>query len=71
MLKNGLLVREGDRSTGCVTYPHVPDEAWIDNNQTSYLVSICLLFLFILASSVSCEEARLWKDVHQYNSCKA
>ena len=50
--------REGDTSTWCGTYPHVPDEAQM-NNQASYLVSICLIFVFILASSVLCQEVRL------------
>ena len=29
-----------------LTYPHVPDEAQINNHQASYLVSICLIFVF-------------------------
>ena len=51
--------REGDTSTGCGTYPHVPDEAQANNHQASYLVSIRLIFIFILASSVPCREVRL------------
>ena len=51
--------REGDTSTGCRTYPHVPDEAQMNNHQASYLVSIRLIFIFILASSVPCREVRL------------
>ena len=51
--------REGDTSTGCGTYPHVPDEAQMNNHQASYLVSIHLIFIFILASSVPCREMRL------------
>ena len=30
-----------------LTYPHVPDEAQVNNHQASYLVSICLIFLFV------------------------
>ena len=51
--------REGDISTGCGTYPQVPDEAQMNNHQASYLVSIRLIFIFILASSVPCREVRL------------
>ena len=51
--------REGNTSTGCGTYPHVPDEAQMNNHQASYLVSICLIFVFILTSSVPCREVRL------------
>ena len=51
--------REGNTSTGCGTYPHVPDEAQMVNHQTSYLVSIHLLLVFILTSSVPCREVRL------------
>ena len=51
--------RESDISTGCGTYPHVPDEARMNNHQASYLVSIRLIFVFILASSVPCGEVRL------------
>ena len=51
--------REGDTSTGCGTYPHVPDEAQMNNHQASYLVNICLIFVFILASSVPSREVRL------------
>ena len=29
-----------------LTYPHVPDEARMNNHQASYLVSICLIFVF-------------------------
>ena len=46
--------REGDTSTWCGTYPHVPDEARMNEHQASYLVSIHLIFVFILASSVPC-----------------
>ena len=57
MLKNK---REGDTNTGCGTYPHVPDEARMNKQQqASYLVSIRLINLFILASSIPCEEVRL------------
>ena len=51
--------REGDTSTWCGTYAHVPDEAQMNNHQASYLVSIRLIFIFILASSVPCREVRL------------
>ena len=51
--------REGNSSTGCGTYPHIPDEAQMNNHQVSYLVSIRLIFVFILASSVLCQEMRL------------
>ena len=51
--------REGNTSTGCGTYPHVPDEAQMNNHQASYLVSIRLIFVFILALSVPCREVRL------------
>ena len=51
--------REGNGSTGCGTYLHVPDEAQMNNHQASYLVSICLIFVFILASSVPYQEVRL------------
>ena len=46
--------REGNTSTGCGTYPHVPDEAQMNNHQASYFESIRLIFVFILASSVPC-----------------
>ena len=29
-----------------LTYPHVPDEARMNNHQASYLVRICLIFVF-------------------------
>ena len=29
-----------------LTYPHIPDKARINNHQTSYLVSIRLIFVF-------------------------
>ena len=51
--------REGNSGTGCGTYPHAPDEAQMNNHQASYLVSISLIFVFILASSVPCREVRL------------
>ena len=51
--------REGNTGTRCGTYPHVPDEAQMNNHQASYLVSIRLIFVFILASSVPCGEVRL------------
>ena len=47
--------REGE----CVTYPCVPHEAQMNNHQASYLISIHLIFVFILASSVPCREVRL------------
>ena len=50
--------REVDTSTACGTYSHVPDEAQMKNHQASYLVSIRLVFIFILASSVPCQEVR-------------
>ena len=28
-----------------LTYPHVPDEAQMNNHQASYLVSICFIFV--------------------------
>ena len=31
-----------------LTYPHVPDEVQMNNHQASYLVSICLIFVFTL-----------------------
>ena len=51
--------REGTTNTACGTYPHVPDEAQMNNQQASYLVSTRLIFVFILASSVPCGEVRL------------
>ena len=51
--------REGNSSTGCGTFPHAPDEAQMNNHQASYLVSISLIFVFILASSVPGREVRL------------
>ena len=51
--------REGDTSTWCATYPHVPDEARMNKHQASYLVIIHLIFVFILASLVLCGEVRL------------
>ena len=54
--------REGNTSTGCGTYPHVPDEAQINNHQASYLVSSRLIFVYILVSSVPCQEVRLQSD---------
>ena len=44
--------REGNTSTGCGTYWHVPGEAQMNNHQASYLVSIRLIFVLILDSSV-------------------
>ena len=51
--------RECNSSTGCGTYPHVSNEAQMNNRQASYLVSIRLIFVFIVASSVPCREVRL------------
>ena len=51
--------REVGTSTGCGTYPHVPGEARMINHQASYLVSIRLIFVFILALSVPYGEVRL------------
>ena len=51
--------RGGWHKTRCGTYLHVPDETWMNNNQASYLVSVRLIFVFILASSVPCGEVRL------------
>ena len=51
--------REGDTSSGCGTYPHVPDEARINNHQASCLINIGLIFVFILVSLVPCGEVRL------------
>ena len=51
--------REGNTSVVCGTYPHVPDETQMNNHEASYLVSICLIFVFILVSSVLCQEVRL------------
>ena len=51
--------REGNTSAVCGTYPHVPDETQMNNHEASYLVSICLIFVFILVSSVLCQEVRL------------
>ena len=51
--------REGNTSTGCGTYSHIPDEAQMNNHQASYLVSILLIFVFILASSVPYQGMRL------------
>ena len=42
-----------------LTYPRVPDEAQMNNHQALYLVSIHLIFVFILTSSVPCRELRL------------
>ena len=58
--------REGDISTGCGTYPHVTDEARMNNHQASYLVSIRLIFVFILASSVPCGEVSLQSNTEMY-----
>ena len=49
---------EGDTSTGCGTYPNVPDETQMNNHQAPHLVSIDLIFVFILTSSVPCREVR-------------
>ena len=38
-----------------VTYPHVPDEAWMNNHQASYLVSIHLIFVLNDQISLSAE----------------
>ena len=46
--------REGNTSTGCGTYSHVPDEAQMNNHQALYFVSIRLIFVFVLALSVPC-----------------
>ena len=51
--------REGNRNTGCGTYLHIPDEARMNNQQASYLLSTCLIFVFFLTSSVPCGEMRL------------
>ena len=51
--------REGETSTWCDTYPHVPDEAQMNNHQASYFVSIHLVFVFILTSLVLSGEVRL------------
>ena len=58
---------EGNTSTGCGTYPHIPDEAQMKNHQASYFVSICLIFLFILASSVPCQDVRLQSTTDKCN----
>ena len=55
---------EDGTSTECGTYPHVPDEARMNNHQASYLLSICLIFEFILASSVPCGEVRLQNNAN-------
>ena len=47
--------REGNTRTGCGTYP---DEAQMNNQQASYLLSIRLIFVFILTSSVLYREVR-------------
>ena len=36
-----------------LTYPHVPDEAQMNNHQASYLVSIRLIFVFYDVTYVS------------------
>ena len=51
--------REGNSSSGCGTYPHVSDEAQMNNHEASYLVSVRLTFAFILVSPVPCQEVRL------------
>ena len=51
--------REGNTSTACDTFPHVPDEVPVNNHQASYLVSIRLIFVFIIASLVPCGKVRL------------
>ena len=45
--------------TVSLTYPHIPDKARMNNHQASYLVSICLIFSFILAFSLPCVKVRL------------
>ena len=50
---------ESDTSIGCGTYPYVPDEAQMNNHQAPYLLSIRLIFVFILASSILFREVRL------------
>ena len=50
---------EGHTSTRCDIYLHVPGEAWSNNPQVLYLVSIRLICVFILPSSVPCGEVRL------------
>ena len=47
------------RNPGCGTYPQVPDKAQMNNHQASYVVSIRLVFSFILALSVPCVKVRL------------
>ena len=48
-----------EKNPGCGTYPDVPDKARMNNHQASYLVSIRLIFAFILALSVPHVEVRL------------
>ena len=55
-----MWISEGvGRNPGCGTYPHVPDKARMNNHQASYLVSIRLIFSFILALSVPYVKVRL------------
>ena len=55
--------REGNTSTGCGTYPHIPDEAQMNNHQASYLVSIRLIFVFPAITAVfSPSTFKQWKN---------
>ena len=54
--------RKGDTSTGCGIYPHVL--TLLNSHQASYLVSICLIFVFVLVSSVPCGEVRLTNNTN-------
>ena len=60
LLRNVLIsAREGRYTcSGRATYPRVPDEAWINIHQASYVISVCLILFLILASSVLCVGVR-------------
>ena len=43
-----------------LTYPHVPDEAQMNNHQASYLVSIHLIFLFDVEKRTYFRQKKGW-----------
>ena len=61
--------RESDISTGCGTYPHVPDEARMNNHQASYLVSIHLIFVLIDQISLSAGWSAVLEFLELFLNC--
>ena len=53
--------KEGNTSTGCSTYPYIPDEAQMKNHHASYFVSIRLIFVFILDKVRSETSKHYWQ----------